>query len=235
MLAGAEGGGRRASWRNRLPTPFWQRPPEDMPVLGQAPGSTRQRGITLGLSRRLTPSLARRASVAGRNALLATPVGRYAGSRTGSSGLSTNRRRAGMLAAKGVGSRFRRLNDPKCEPASWRNRLPTPFWQSPPEDMPVLGQAPGSTRQRGITLGLSRRLTPSLALRARVAGRNALLAKPAENEPVLGQTHRAMEFRTARIIGNSATLARRRPSRARGCAASLPREPGKKCASHRQK
>ena len=84
-----------ASWRNRLPTPFWQRPPENKPVLGQALRS-----------------------------------------------LSKNWPRREMLAAQGVGSRFRPLNAPECEPASWRNRLPTPFWQRPPEDMPALGQAP---------------------------------------------------------------------------------------------
>ena len=53
----------------------------------------------------------------------------------------------GMLTAKGVGSRFRPLNDPYCQPTSWRNRLPTPFWQCPPEDMPVLGQAPSGIRE----------------------------------------------------------------------------------------
>ena len=36
-------------------------------------------------------------------------------------------RGAAMLAVNGVGSRIRRLNDPQCEPSTWRNRLPTPF------------------------------------------------------------------------------------------------------------
>ncbi len=54
---------------------------------------------------------------AGRNKIL---------SRTRGSCPRTGRGEA-MLAAKGVGSRFRPLNDPQCQPASWRNRLPTLF------------------------------------------------------------------------------------------------------------
>ena len=43
-----------------------------------------------------------------------------------------------MLAAKGVGSRFRPLDDPQREPASWRNRLPTPL---PPRSQALPGTA----------------------------------------------------------------------------------------------
>ncbi len=45
------------------------------------------------------------------------------------------------FAAKGVGSRFRHAAGWHYGSFSGRNRLPTPFWQRPPEDLPVLGEA----------------------------------------------------------------------------------------------
>ena len=71
--------------------------------------------------------------------------------------LSKNRPRRGMLAAKGVGSRFRRLNDPQCQPALWRNRLPTPFGNARRKIMPVLGEAPMNLSKNRPRRGDARR------------------------------------------------------------------------------
>ena len=72
-----------------------------------------------------------------------------------------------MLVAKGVGSRFRHDAGWHYGPFRGRNRLPTPFWQRPPEAIPVLGQSPSPTRKRGRrTCGCSANRTRSIVAAA---------------------------------------------------------------------
>ena len=53
---------------------------------------------------------------------------------------------------------------PVVPPASWRNRLPTPFWQRPPEAMPVLGQAPRPLPRAAAIPEKPRAITPDAHL-----------------------------------------------------------------------